>query len=129
MTDTPRTAQDPLELYQDDIQFQLCQRIAVLEHEVEESDATANKLLERAREVKGRRDVHSVYEVLEDYQRLKGEVEVLREYAERYRWLCSDPDSREERERKNALLERMATMSYSAATAAIDAARQEKGHE
>jgi FtsZ-binding cell division protein ZapB len=43
--------------------------------------------------------------------------------AERYRWLTEDHDSKEMRNRCLEILSRMPVMSYSAACAAIDAAR------
>jgi FtsZ-binding cell division protein ZapB len=44
--------------------------------------------------------------------------------AERYRWLTEDHDSKEMRNRCLEILSRMPVMSYSAACAAIDAARK-----
>jgi hypothetical protein len=40
--------------------------------------------------------------------------------AERFRWLCEDHDSRDDRLRRDEVLRRMPVMSYSAACSAID---------
>jgi hypothetical protein len=59
-----------------------------------------------------------------EIERLRAEVDGLRADAERYRWLTEDHDSKEMRNRCIEILARMPVMSYSAACAAIDAARK-----
>jgi hypothetical protein len=59
-----------------------------------------------------------------EIRRLRAEVDGLRADAERYRWLTEDHDSKEMRNRCIEILARMPVMSYSAACAAIDAARK-----
>jgi hypothetical protein len=60
----------------------------------------------------------------DEFERLRAEVDALRADAERYRWLTEDHDSKEMRNRCLEILSRMPVMSYSAACAAIDAARK-----
>jgi hypothetical protein len=56
--------------------------IAELRRSGDESDAESARLLSHARKVKGDRDVHSVYEVLDLIPRLRAEIAELRKHAE-----------------------------------------------
>jgi cell division protein FtsB len=57
--------------------------IADLRQSGDESDAESARLLAHARKVKGDRDVHSVYEVLDLIPRLRAEIAELRRDKER----------------------------------------------
>jgi hypothetical protein len=47
--------------------------------------------------------------------------------AQRYRWLCEDHQDLAARTRRNQILDRMAVMSYSSASTAIDDAMAARG--
>jgi hypothetical protein len=70
-------------------------------------------------------DAMAAIDRLHDQRReLEAERDALREDAERYRWLVHDHDDATIRVKCRAILERLPSMSYSAASTAIDAARK-----
>lgn len=69
-----------------------------------------------------------VFAALDELERLRAERDAMRADAERYRYLTADL-SGSARERRDVLLDRLAVMSYSAASADIDAALAEGAGE
>lgn len=59
---------------------------------------------------------------LAEIERLEAERDAAVADARRYQWLTEDLDIRHGRETRNQILDRMPVMTYSSASAAIDAA-------
>jgi hypothetical protein len=97
--------------------------------DIEHWSTTHDRLMEIMREVDALRSENwslkcEVAGQLGERQALLQRTEEAEADAERYRWLTEDHDSKEMRNRCLEILSRMPVMSYSAACAAIDAARK-----